>query len=99
MATSGSQWFHLAPDSCRGSAYCTEDNTPHCSAPRNWGANVTLLASMTLSGMEPTSAVEVSTTRADFEAYLERALAPSLPGAQAEVLDNLSSAHKEGRGS
>jgi hypothetical protein len=54
---------------------------------------------MTLSGMEPTSAVEVSTTRADFEAYLERALAPSLPGAQAVVLDNLSSAHKEGRGS
>jgi hypothetical protein len=29
-----------------------------CSAPRNWGANVTLLASMSLEGMGPCLAVE-----------------------------------------
>src|SRR5215213_4381669 len=52
-----------------------------CSAPRNWGANVTLLASMTLSGMGPCLAVEGPTTKAVFETYVEWVLAPSLqPG-------------------
>ena len=67
-----------------------------CSAPRNWGKNVTLLSSMTLSGMGPSVAVEGPATRAVFEAYLERALAPSLRPGQVIVLDNLS-AHKGGR--
>lgn len=49
-----------------------------CSAPRNWGPNVTLLSSMTLSGMGPSLAVEGATTRAVFEAYVEEALCPSL---------------------
>ena len=35
--------------------------------PRNWGANVTLLASMSAEGMGPTLAVEGSTTREVFE--------------------------------
>ena len=49
--------------------------------PRNWGANITLLASMTSEGMGPCLAVEGSTTKAVFEAYLERVLTPSLgPG-------------------
>jgi hypothetical protein len=39
-----------------------------CSAPRNGGANVTLLSSMALSGMGPSLAVEGATTRAVFEA-------------------------------
>ncbi len=64
-----------------------------CSAPRNWGANVTLLASMTLCGMGPCLAVEGPTTKAVFEAYLERVLAPSLRPGQVVVMDNLSS-HK-----
>jgi hypothetical protein len=62
-------------------------------APRNWGANVTLLASMGLSGMGPCVAVEGATTGAVFEAYLENALAPSLRSGQIVVMDNLS-AHK-----
>ena len=33
------------------------------SAPRNWGKNVTLLASITLRGLGPCLAVEGSTTR------------------------------------
>ena len=64
-----------------------------CSAPRNWGANVTLLCSMTLSGMGPCLAVEGPTTKAVFETYLEWVLAPSLQPGQVVVMDNLSS-HK-----
>ena len=64
-----------------------------CSAPRNWGANVTLLASMSLEGMGPCLAVEGPTTKAVFETYVEQVLAPSLRPAQLVVMDNLSS-HK-----
>ena len=74
-------------------------------APRNWGSNVTLLASMTREGMGASIAVEGATTKAVFEAYVEEALAPSLRPGQVVVMDNLSS-HKgqrvreliEGRG-
>ena len=67
-----------------------------CSAPRNWGKNVTLLASMGPPGMGPSLAVEGPTTRAVFEAYVEEALCPSLSAGQVVVMDNLS-AHKGGR--
>jgi transposase len=65
-------------------------------APRNWGKNVTLLASMTHEGMGPCLAVEGPTTREVFEAYLERVLAPTLRPGRVVVMDNLS-AHKGGR--
>jgi transposase len=65
-------------------------------APKNWGKNLTLLSSMTLSGMGASVAVEGATTRAVFEAYVEQALAPSLRPGQVVVMDNLS-AHKGGR--
>ena len=55
-----------------------------------------LLASRTLWGMGPSLAVEGATTRAVFEAYVEKALAPSLRVGQVVVMDNLP-AHKEGR--
>lgn len=66
------------------------------SAPRNWGKNVTLLSSITAEGVGPCLAVEGSTTREVFEAYLERVLVPSLQPGRIIVLDNLS-AHKGGR--
>ncbi len=66
--------------------------------PRNWGANITLLASITSEGMGPCLAVEGSTTKAVvFEAYLERLLTPSLGPGQVVVMDNLS-AHKRSSG-
>jgi transposase len=73
--------------------------------PRNRGRNTTLLASMTSEGMGPCLAVEGATTKAVFEAYVGRVLAPSLSPGQVVVMDNLS-AHKgegvrelvEGRG-
>ena len=66
------------------------------SVPRNWGTNVTLLASITANGMGPSLAVEGATTREVFEAYLERFLVPSLGPGQVVVMDDLS-VHKGGR--
>ena len=63
------------------------------SAPRNWGKNVTLLASITRKGLGPCLAVEGATRREVFEAYLEHVLAPTLKPGQIVVMDNLS-AHK-----
>jgi transposase len=64
-----------------------------CSAPKNWGKNVTLLASITRRGLGPCLAVEGATTREVFEAYLECVLAPTLGPGHMVVMDNLSS-HK-----
>jgi transposase len=66
------------------------------SAPRNWARNVTLLSSITREGLGPCLALEGSTKREVFEAYLERVLAPALEPGQLVVMDNLS-AHKGGR--
>lgn len=65
-------------------------------APRNWGANVTLLSSMSAEGMGPSLAVEGPTTKAVFEAYVEHVLAPGSKPGQLIVMDNLSS-HKGSR--
>jgi hypothetical protein len=48
---------------------------------------------MTLSGMGPSLAVEGATTRAVFEAYVEKAPVPTLRPGQVVVMDNLT-AHK-----
>jgi hypothetical protein len=68
----------------------------HLKAPRNWGTNLTLLASISREVMGPCLAVEGATTREVFEAYLEHVLAPSLRPGQVVVMDNLTS-HKGGR--
>jgi hypothetical protein len=86
-------------------AWSRKGERARCSAPRNWGQNTTLLASMTLGGMGPCLAVIGSTTREVFETYVEKVLAPTLSDGQVVVMDNLSS-HKgrrvrqliEGRG-
>jgi transposase len=75
--------------------YSAEGDRLRLSVPRNRGKNTTLLAAMTLEGMGETMAVEGSTDRAVFEAYVEHALAPTLGSGQV-VVDNLS-AHKPAR--
>jgi transposase len=65
-------------------------------APRNWGANLTLLSSMSAERMGPSMVVEGATTKAVFETYVERVLAPALTPGQVIVMDNLSS-HKGSR--
>jgi transposase len=61
------------------------------SAPRNWGKNWTLLASITSrEGLGPCLVVEGATTSEVFEAYLEHDLAPTLRPGKIVVMDNLS---------
>ncbi len=76
-------------------AWSRKGERARCSAPRNWGQNTTLLASMTSRGMGPCLAVVGSTTREVFEAYVEKALAPTLRPGQVVVMDNLSSHKRE----
>src|ERR671912_2739055 len=66
------------------------------SVPRNRGKNTTLLASITLEGMGPSLAVDGSTTKEVFEAYLEYVLLPELEEGQVLVMDSLP-AHKPNR--
>jgi transposase len=77
-------------------AWSRKGKRAFASAPRNWGKNVTLLASITLRGLGPCLAVEGSTTREVFETYLECVLTPTLRPGQVVVMDNLSS-HKGAR--
>ena len=65
----------------------------HGRVPRNRGKNTTLLASMDAGGMGPCLTVEGATTKAVFETYVERVLAPIFEPRQIVVLDNLG-AHK-----
>src|SRR5215204_3752781 len=61
------------------------------SVPRNRGANTTVPSSMSAGGeMEPSLAVEGTTTSVVFEAYVEQVLAPTLCSGQVMVMDNLS---------
>jgi transposase len=76
--------------------YSAKGERVRLSVPRNRGKNTTLLAAMTLDGMGETLAVEGSTDREVFEAYVEHALAPTLEVGQVVVVDNLS-AHKPAR--
>jgi transposase len=65
--------------------------------PRNRGKNQTLIASITLEGgMGECMCVEGATDKEVFEAYVEKALAPSLLEGQVVVLDGLG-AHRTAR--
>jgi transposase len=74
-------------------AWSPRGERAYSKVPRNRGPNTTLLASMTSEGMGPCLAVEGATTRAVFEAYVEKVLVPGLRRGQVVVMDNLS-AHK-----
>jgi hypothetical protein len=65
--------------------------------PKNRGKNLTLIASMSLSGMGESMCVEGATDEATFEVYIEHFLAPSLTEGQVVVvMDNLG-AHQPKR--
>ena len=73
--------------------YAPRGERLYLPVPRNRGKNTTLLSSMTTGGMEPSLAVEGTTTARVFETYVEKVLVPSLRAGQIVVMDNLS-AHK-----
>ena len=65
-------------------------------APRNWGKNITLIASLSTEGVGAAMSVEGATDGAAFETYIEHFLAPTLKDGQVVVMDNLQ-VHKSRR--
>ncbi len=61
--------------------------------PKNWGKNITLLASLSSEGTGVSMAIEGATDKEVFEGYVEHFLGPSLKEGQVVVMDNLQ-AHK-----
>jgi transposase len=64
--------------------------------PKNRGNNLSLIASMSLSGMGESMCFEGATDAAAFKVYVEHFLAPSLTEGQVVVMDNLG-AHQPKR--
>ena len=60
------------------------------SLPRNRRKNVTLLASLSLSGIGETMILEGAANAQVFEIYIEQILVPSLHAGQVVIMDNLS---------
>ena len=59
-------------------------------APRNRGRNVTLVCSISLSGVGPSMSIEGSADGESFSLYLSEVLCPALRPGQVVVMDNLS---------
>jgi hypothetical protein len=64
--------------------------------PRNHGPHVTLLATLTPTGIGPAAAIPGAVDGAAFIAYAERVLAPSLRPGQVVILDNVRAHTSEG---
>jgi hypothetical protein len=63
-------------------------------APRNWGKNLTLIASLSLEGLSQRNmVVEGATDTRAFETYVEHFLCANLKKGEVVIVDNLS-AHK-----
>jgi transposase len=58
-------------------------------APRNWGKNITLIASLSAEGIGATMSFEGATDSLAFETYVEHFLVPTLKKGQIVVMDNL----------
>src|SRR3712207_5130941 len=76
--------------------YAARGEHLYVPVPRSRGKNMTLLSSMTLSGMGSSLTVEGPTTARVFETYVKKVLLPSLKEGQIVVMDNLS-AHRPKR--
>jgi transposase len=71
-------------------AYAPRGQRAVGKVPRNYGANMTLLACMSLQGMGEALMLDGAADAAAFEVYIEQVLAPSLRPGQIVILDNLS---------
>ena len=72
-------------------AWALKGERAYGTAPRNYGKNTTLLASLSLQGMGAAMILEGPIDSIAFELYIEQLLAPSLQPGQIVVMDNLSS--------
>jgi transposase len=64
--------------------------------PRNYGAQTSLISSLSLAGVEATFSIEGVVDAAVFDAYVEQVLGPTIRAGDVLVLDNLV-AHKASR--
>lgn len=71
-------------------AYAPRGERAVGKVPRNYGAIMTLIASLSLNGMGPAFILDGAADSAAFEIYVEQLLAPSLREGQIVILDNLS---------
>jgi transposase len=71
-------------------AYAPRGQRAVGKVPRNYGASMTLMASLSLSGMGEAMVLDGAADAAAFEVYVEQLLAPSLHEGQVVILDNLS---------
>lgn len=71
-------------------AYAPRGSRAVGKVPRNYGANMTLIASMSLQGMGPAFILDGSADKTAFEIYVDQILAPSLRAGQIVIVDNLS---------
>jgi hypothetical protein len=66
------------------------------SVPRNYGAQTSLISSLSLAGVEATMSIEGAVDTEVFDAYVERVLGPTIRAGDVVVLDNLT-AHRSSR--
>jgi len=71
-------------------AYAPKGQRAVGKVPRNYGSTMTLIASLSLSGMGEALLLDGAADAAAFEVYIEQVLAPSLHAGQIVILDNLS---------
>jgi transposase len=71
-------------------AYAPRGQRAVGKVPRNYGAIMTLIASMSMQGMGEALILDGAAASAAFEVYVEQLLAPSLRPGQIVILDNLS---------
>jgi transposase len=63
------------------------------SVPRNYGAQTSLIGTISLSGVEAVMTVEGAVDTDVFDAYVEQVLGPTIRRGDVMVLDNLSAHH------
>jgi transposase len=71
-------------------AYAPRGQRAVGKVPRNSGATMTLITSLSLSGMGEALILDGAADGSAFEVYVEQILAPSLKAGQIVILDNLS---------
>lgn len=71
-------------------AYAPRGQRAIGKVPRNTGANLTLIASLSTQGMGAALMLDGAADASAFEVYVEQLLAPSLKPGQIVILDNLS---------
>jgi transposase len=71
-------------------AYAPRGERAIGKVPRNYGAIMTVIASLSLTGMGPALVLDGAADSAAFEIYVEQILAKSLRPGQIVILDNLS---------